>query len=465
MRTFKINPGVFFPNLRQATGLQFDEHTNISTILTQLFKKKGVDLSSPKNVYYNPRLGVIFVYATPKDLDVIERIIGVLDGPVSEKYGLLKSLTNESVSLDYPLSNPITGAKVFGSFSTPVGPDGLEAKTFCVGTAAFNAAIQQKTGQTNILQGFNELAADAGVDLSPPKQFFFTKDIGALYVQANTNDLKAIARLITNLHCPPPMVHIKARFLEVPKSFFADVHNYLPAGVTNGTGVLPNPDYQVLWHELENQKDVEILAEPEVTTLCGRQTEMRATIIQPVVTKFMAEENVTHPDVSVNPQVEQLETGPRFDVVAFGLSDGYTLSLEVTASCKKFLGYADAMGLSQDATNSAGAKVTLPVVLPIIQDYRTSTQKNLWDGQTMVLFPVPEPDYLGDESSEKFQKRVANNIGAAEKKESDKTLVVLVTATLIDQAGNRLHSNDEMPFAQKYIPQQPAPAILPAGAF
>jgi hypothetical protein len=36
----------------------------------------------------------------------------------------------------------------------------------------------------------------------------------------------------------------------------------------------------------------------------------------------------------------------------------------------------------------------------------------------------------------------------------DKTLVVLVTATLIDPAGNRLHSDKELSFAQTGIPPQ-----------
>jgi hypothetical protein len=36
--------------------------------------------------------------------------------------------------------------------------------------------------------------------------------------------------------------------------------------------------------------------------------------------------------------------------------------------------------------------------------------------------------------------------------------MIFVTATLIDPAGNRVHSEDELPFAQGSIPGQPAPA-------
>jgi general secretion pathway protein D len=36
-----------------------------------------------------------------------------------------------------------------------------------------------------------------------------------------------------------------------------------------------------------------------------------------------------------------------------------------------------------------------------------------------------------------------------------KNLMIFVTATIVDPAGNRLHSDDELPFAQNAIPPQP----------
>jgi type II secretory pathway component GspD/PulD (secretin) len=36
-----------------------------------------------------------------------------------------------------------------------------------------------------------------------------------------------------------------------------------------------------------------------------------------------------------------------------------------------------------------------------------------------------------------------------------KNLLIFVTPTLIDPAGNRLHSDDEMPFSKEAIPPQP----------
>jgi hypothetical protein len=40
--------------------------------------------------------------------------------------------------------------------------------------------------------------------------------------------------------------------------------------------------------------------------------------------------------------------------------------------------------------------------------------------------------------------------------------MIFVTATIVDPAGNRVHSDDELPFAQSTIPpQQPGVEVLP----
>jgi type II secretory pathway component GspD/PulD (secretin) len=36
-----------------------------------------------------------------------------------------------------------------------------------------------------------------------------------------------------------------------------------------------------------------------------------------------------------------------------------------------------------------------------------------------------------------------------------KNLMIFVTATIVDPAGNRVHSDDELPFTQTAIPAQP----------
>ena len=52
------------------------------------------------------------------------------------------------------------------------------------------------------------------------------------------------------------------------------------------TGILTDPNFRVVLHALEQRTGFETLAEPEVITTSGRQTEMRATQIINVVTGF-----------------------------------------------------------------------------------------------------------------------------------------------------------------------------------
>ena len=81
----------------------------------------------------------------------------------------------------------------------------------------------------------------------------------------------------------------------------------------------------------------------------------------------------------------------------------------------------------------------------------------MWDGQTVVLGGLlsenvttikDEVPVLGD------LPLVGVLFRSESKTTSKKNLLIFVTPLLIDPAGNRLHSEDEMPFAQSGIPVQ-----------
>jgi hypothetical protein len=77
------------------------------------------------------------------------------------------------------------------------------------------------------------------------------------------------------------------------------------------------------------------------------------------------------------------------------LSDGYTFFLDATVSAPETL----------------------------------TAQANFWDGQTLEL--------------------------VSPKSDGTNRLVVFITATVVDPAGNRVHSDDELPFNPSTIPPQP----------
>ena len=69
----------------------------------------------------------------------------------------------------------------------------------------------------------------------------------------------------------------------------------------------------------------------------------------------------------------------------------------------------------------------------------------VWDGQTLVLSGGSVP----------AQPKV-NAKGTPDLAPSGKTLLVFITPTIIDPAGNRVHSAADMPFAKDAVPSQKA---------
>ncbi len=490
MRSFKVDPKTFNSNLQKVlsplhendiehaipgpmaaasidgsmNGLYYAATTNqvrnVNTLAQQLFSALNVNLPPPETVFFNDRLGVLFAYATPQDLKVIEHIVEELNDP-RFKTSWLKIGKAPAPSEN---STPVALSEIISDPTTKVDPDDLVKRTFPVDFNGFNIAVRQKTGEEPI-DGFKQLAAEAGVDLSPPKTVFL--DSHVLFVYAPKEDMAALQKVVDDLHCPPPQIHLKARFIEVPPSFFADFSRKynIPTSTTNGTVVLTNPNFQVLLHEAQLQQGVEEVAEPEVTMTAGRQVEMRATIIQPVITNFVygeaaasstapIESNKIFSDGSsaIVPEVAQVETGPILDATPVILYGDEKIYLQTTASQIDFLGYGDPKKLSPHyATNNIGQKVTLPIAVPLFQVREAKSHAVLYDGQTMVLFPEQEETVIKrtgfsvtNEISPQF---IAAPTRKVEKK-SDKTLLVLVTATLMDSAGNRIHSDDQIPIAK-----------------
>jgi type II secretory pathway component GspD/PulD (secretin) len=105
-----------------------------------------------------------------------------------------------------------------------------------------------------------------------------------------------------------------------------------------------------------------------------------------------------------------------------------------------------------------GVPLTAQLPLPWFKVRQVTTSCIVWDGQTIVL------GGLMGEYVTKFRDKIPVLgdlpwLGRFFRSESDETkkknLLIFVTPTIIDPAGNRLHSDDEMPFAQTTIPVQP----------
>lgn len=263
------------------------------------------------------------------------------------------------------------------------------------------------------------------------------------------------------LNHTPPQIHIKARFIEVTEEMAKNLGaNLIPTSVTNVAGILAAPKLRPVLHNLEQNKGTETIAEPEVTSLSGRQVQMRATTIFTIITNFVYRETSTNG--AIVPQSGEVECGPIFDSVAFVLPDGYTIDLKISASLKEFLGY-DTPTNSIPTVTSTGATVEVPRILPSFCVRQAAAHVKLWDGQTVVLGGLISaqtqtikedtvPDSDGRSAGEPLF-REQTTIRTSSKKQ----LLVFITASMVDPAGNRVHSDDEMSSVRAGIPPQDAP--------
>ncbi|MGH7941432.1 MAG: type II secretion system protein GspD [Limisphaerales bacterium] len=195
--------------------------------------------------------------------------------------------------------------------------------------------------------------------------------------------------------------------------------------------------------------------------ILARKAEMMlmAALSAGIVT-FTAQAQVTtiQPGVSaITPTVQQVETGPILDVVPDVLSDGYTINLTLIPSLIEFTGYETPPSLGSFSASGLNV-VLLPTALPAFSVRETTTTVNVWDGQTVVLGGLVYSQII----EEKDTVPVIGDIPilgrlfqSEQKTETKRNLMIFVTPTIIDPAGNRVHSDDELPFAQNSVPKQP----------
>jgi type II secretory pathway component GspD/PulD (secretin) len=100
-----------------------------------------------------------------------------------------------------------------------------------------------------------------------------------------------------------------------------------------------------------------------------------------------------------------------------------------------FAGY-DNPGTNRVAVYLNGEQKWVTPPRPKVQKRQVAATVNIWDGQTLVL------------GGQWASINDANNT-------PKRNLIIFVTPTLIDPAGNRVHTDEEMPFARDGSPPQP----------
>ena len=308
--------------------------------------------------------------------------------------------------------------------------------------------------------------AKEGLQLKPPAFCFYNDRTGILLVRATANDLELIEQVVQQVNKAPPQVTIETRIAEIPDEvaaqllmipfvmipfaeapnepwpFGADetgVNPIVALAQTNKNvrvdssrpklqmGFLTEPQEKQLRRAMEQQAGVEVLAAPRVTTLSARQAQIQVLSFVNVIT------GVQVPSTEANYVTEQVKIGPLLDVTPIVQADGVTIELLTLLELTEFLGYDE------------GPPGLKGQPLPRFRVRELGARAKVKDGQTLVLVSEPfegsgkrkdQVPVLGDLPLPSLRVRpLRSNSGMR----PQRRLVLLLTPTITDPAGNRVH--------------------------
>jgi general secretion pathway protein D len=405
----------------QAPGVtyvtQVTPTVQINAIAQQYFTTIGVDFTTPgKSLVFNERLGQLVVRATLQELDIIDQAVQALN-----------------------MSPPMISIEAKFAEITQADSKALGFDWFLGNTLMRNGTIGAQGGSAPSFVGAPSEANPIGSFPSP-----------AFPIPPSATDGLITSGLRNGASAP---------------------------AVATVTGILTDPQFRVVIRALEQRQGVNLMAAPKVTTLSARQAQVKTVRVRYIVTDLDLNQtaggggtaSVTGVATTgggvgstVLPLAEPFELGPVLDVVPYVSADGYTIQMTIIPTVKEFEGY-DLQSAqlftaqAQSVGNNAADPLTQITPLPIFRLRQVVTSAIVWDGQTIVLGGLlldettkakDKVPLLGDMP---FFGRLFRSESTVAKKTS---LVIFVTPTIIDPAGNRVHSEEDLPFAQTTIPKQ-----------
>ncbi len=334
-------------------------------------------------------------------------------------------------------------------------------------------------------QAIRQFFMNAGVDLTPPKSVLYNDRAGSLMVHATLEDLDKIEQAVGGLAAfstqpkiavqnesvskavspqanqtkapvstaPPPQVNIKVKFVEIPKgdtlsflSVLKDLRLQNPgggiAGIATSTSaeldgsfaeVLTDGQFRDLLKAVEQRDGADLLTEASVTTLSGRQAQIQIVDITTILVKLNPQALVP-PGVSATNLfvTEKLPVGPVLDVNPLVGDDGMTVALDVTATVTGFMGYDTPEKGKEEQVYVDGKVKSMRPPFPHLRVRQIQYQlASVSDGQTLMLANPKDTMIKIDKDGKEIHEP------GVEKKD----LLVFLTTTLIDSAGNPIHDS------------------------
>jgi len=217
------------------------------------------------------------------------------------------------------------------------------------------------------------------------------------------------------------------------------------AGVLALAGIFTNPQFQVVLRALNQKKGIDVLSAPKVTTKSGssatveviREFRYPSEYEPPQIPQTTG--SGTQPITPATPtSFEMKPIGVRLEVEPTVGSDNYTIDLRLVPEVTEFEGF---INYGSPILNR-GIVVTENVInYPVFSERKVETSVSIYDGQTVVLGGLMREDVqkVNDKTPLLGDIPMA---GALFRSQSDqhikRNLVIFVTATLIDPAGQAL---------------------------
>ena len=381
-----------------------------STDAKAFFTALGVDFGNPagQTLFFNDKLGLLFVKATSANLDMIERAIQTLNqvAPqihVKTRFIEVQQIDNKQLGFDWYMGQNSIGTE----------------KGFYLNGGELPATVPVPGGGSTVQQ--------------------ITTGLRSLDSSGNLQALRGDGNALGNF-----------------------------------AGILTSPKLAVVLHAIEQRSGSETLGEPEITTTSGRQTQMRATKVRTIITGADTSTSSSSTTggtggggstgtslATITYTTTQIEEGPVLDVVPCVLSDGYTINMALIPSMTDFLGYDTPPNINIQSSAGAGGNIGYVGVMPPLPLFfirQLATTVNVWDNQTVALGGL----ITSYESSVKDKVPVIGDLPLVGrlfqsngKTTTKKNLMIFVTPTIVDPAGNRVHTDSDLPFAQATVPAQP----------
>ena len=399
------------PGTRLKYVTEVTKSQTASTEAKEFFTALGVDFANPagQTLFFNDKLGLLFVKGTSANLDMIERIIQTLN---------------------------------------QVAPQ-VHVKTRFIEVAQ----LDDKQLGFDWYMGQNNVNSSKGLVINGGNQS------GLIVNQSGSPILSSVTSGLRTLDSSGNLQTLASS-----------------SAIGSFSGILTSPQLQVVLHALDQRSGTETLGEPEITTTSGRQTQMRATKVRTIIVG--AETSTSSSSTggtggtggtgtslaTITYTTSQIEEGPVLDVIPCVLSDGYTINMAIIPSMTDFLGYDSQPTLNIQTSAGSGANIGYVGVMPPLPLFfirQLATSVNVWDSQTVALGGL----ITSYESTVKDKVPVIGDLPLVgrlfqsnAKTTNKKNLMIFVTPSIVDPAGNRVHADSDLPFAQTAVPSQPAGA-------